>query len=428
MQVKRDNPSETKAKLQITADQEELDLIKQAVLAKLGQNVKVQGFRPGKAPLNLIERQLDQRVFQSEFLEQAVNMLYVEAVQQERLRVVSDPSITVSKFVPFSTLEIEAEVEIIGDIKLPDYKTLKIARPDVKVVAKDVDEVIENLRTQAAEREEVKRACAAGDQVVIDFAGVDAKTKEPINGADSKAYPLLLGSNTFIPGFEENVLGMKAGEEKVFTLTFPKDYGVAALQNKKVEFTVTVTSVQKLTLPKVDDAFAASVGPFKSATELKADIKKQLEAERSQQAERDYENTVLQTIAEKTEVTIPEPLIESEIDRLEEEERRNLVYRGQTWQEHLKQEGITEEAHRERSREGATLRVKAGLVLTELSEREKITVTPEELEVRLQLLKGQYTDPNMQAELNKPEGRREILNRMVTEKTLDKLKTLVSTK
>src|SRR5690606_2381802 len=143
-----------------------------------------------------------------------------------------------------------------------------------------VEEVLDRLAVRDADKAEVQRAAKDGDEVWIDFKGVDAKTKEPVAGADGKDYPLALGSNTFIPGFEPELIGLKAGDEKTFPITFPKDYGVKALQSKKVEFTVTVKKVTEIQKPKLDDTFAAKVGPFKSIDDLKTDIKKQLTAER----------------------------------------------------------------------------------------------------------------------------------------------------
>jgi trigger factor len=196
---------------------------------------------------------------------------------------------------------------------------------------------------------------------------------------------------------------------------------VAALQSKKVSFKVAVKRVQELQESKVDDDFAAKVGPFKTLAELKADIKKQVKAEKQSQADRNYENQLIGKIADKAEVEIPEPLIEDQIKFMEEDERRNLTYRGLTWQEHLDQEGITEEQHRQRQRPDAAARVKAGLVLSEISKLENIRVTPEELEIRLQILRGQYQDPQMQSELDKPENRRDVASRLLSEKTIQKL-------
>lgn len=423
MQVSKTQAEPTKAKLTITADQPALNEVKQAVVAHLAENVKVPGFRPGKAPASLAEKHLDPSLLQSEFLEQAVNRLYVEAVQKEKLRPVMPPQVSVTKFVPFTTLEITVEVDVVGDIKLADYKKIKLTSQPTTVTASDVSGVLNNLRDRAAAKEPVQRAAKQGDEVTIDFEGTDTKTKKPIDGAAGQDYPLVLGSQTFIPGFEDEVIGVKPGGEKKFDLTFPQDYGVKSLQGRQVTFKVTAKQVQELAKPKLDDAFAATVGPFKTLADLKADIKKQLAQEKQQAAKTAFENELLEKIADKSTVAIPDVLIEQELDRLEDEEKRNIAYRGQTWQEHLKAEGLTAEAHREQKRDSAMARIKAGLILGEISEREKITVTPEELEIRLQVLKGQYPDAAMQAELDKPDSRRDIVSRMMAEKTLDTLRT-----
>ncbi|MGH7241740.1 MAG: hypothetical protein ACREGB_05580, partial [Candidatus Saccharimonadales bacterium] len=206
-----------------------------------------------------------------------------------------------------------------------------------------------------------------------------------------------------------------------FDIVFPKDYGTKALQSKKVTFTIGVNKVQELAKPKLDDAFAATVGPFKTLADLKSDIKKQVTAEREQQAQRDYESELLGQIAEKTTAEIPLVLVEEEIDRAEADERQNLVYRGQTWEEHLKEEGVNEQEHRDKQRPAAEARVTAGLVLGEVAELEKISVSKEEVDIRMTLLKGQYNDPAMQAEFDKLEARRDITSRMLTEKTIAKL-------
>jgi len=421
MQVTRKNLSDTKVQLTLVADEAQLQKAKSETLHVLRKDMSVPGFRKGKVPLNLVEKNANPEALQTDFLDRAMNALYVAALDQEKLRPVAQPQVKVKKVVPFTTLEMEVEVEVVGEVKLADYKKVKVAREPVKITDKDIDEVIKQLQTREAEKKDVTRAAKDGDQVVIDFKGVDAETKEPIQGADGKEYPLTLGSNAFIPGFEPELIGLQAGEEKTFVITFPKDYGVAALQNRKVEFTVTAKKVQELVAPKLDEKFAAKVGPFKTVDEMKADIKKQLEGEKQYQADRDFESKILEEVTKNSKVSVPKVLVDEEIDRLEADERQNIVYRGQTWQEHLKGEGVTEEEHREKKREQAERRVKAGLVLAEIAEAEKLDITSEEFDVRLQLLKGQYQDKQMQAELDKPENRREIASRMLTEKTIQKL-------
>jgi trigger factor len=412
----------TKVELTVSVDEETLESVKTEVLGHLAKDhVKIQGFRTGKAPLSLVEKNVDQQLLQSEFLDAALNRAYGQALDEQKLRPVAQPEVKLTKFVPYMTLEFTAEVEVVGDIKLPDYKKISVERKKVEVTAKDVADVLQNLQTRIADKTEVTRVAKDGDELIIDFAGTDANTSEPIQGADGKDYPLVIGSNSFIPGFEENLVDMKAGDEKVFTITFPKDYGVAALQNRKVTFSVTVQKVQEMKQPKLDDEFAAKVGPFKTLAELKADIKKQVTAERETEADRDFQNELLAKIADKTAAEIPDVLIENEIDRMEAEERQNLVYRGQTWEEHLTAEGVTNEEHRERQRDLATTRVKSGLMLAEVAEKEGVTVENAEIETQLSQLKAQYTDPQMQAELDKPETRREIASRIVSEKTIAKL-------
>lgn len=422
MQVKKDYTNPTTVKLVVTADQAELESIKLSVLTRLSKsNVKLQGFRKGKAPLSLVEKQIDPSQLQSDFLETAVNQLYVSAIDQEQVHPVAPPEISITKFVPFTTLEFVANVEAIGKLKLPDYTKIKLAKTPVSVNPEEVAKVLDDLKTRAADKKDVSRAAVDGDQVIIDFEGTDSKTHEPIKGADGKGYPLIIGSNTFIPGFEPHLIGIKAGETKTFDIIFPKDYSVATLQKRAVTFKVTAEKVQEVEVPKLDDAFAAKVGPFKSFTELKDDIKRQLTTEKQQQADAEYQNILLQKIAEKATIEVPKSLVDEEIERQEQQERQNLVYRGQTWEEHLKEEGQTEEGHREKNRPVAELSVKAGLVLSEVAAKEDITVSPDEFKLHLQLLKGQYPDPQMQAELDKTENRRDIMSRMLTEKTIARL-------
>lgn len=425
MQVKRTNLTKTKLKLTVSSDQVTLDNVKAHVLKKLAaSHVKLPGFRAGKAPLSLVEKNVDQNLLQSEFLDEAVNRMYTQTIRAEKIRPVEQPKVSLKKFVPFTLVEFEAEFEAISVIELADYTKIRKKPIPVIVDNKDVDGVISSLRQRMAERREVSRACRDSDEVIIDFNGTDSKN-QPVKGAEGKDYPLVLGSNNFIPGFEPNLVGLKAGQEKTFTIAFPKDYNVAALQSKKVTFKVKIKKVHEVLEPKVDDAFATKAGPFKSLSELKKDIKNQLTIEHQRQADTDFNNDLIKEIVSKSTIEIPDSLIDEEVERAEQAERQNLSYRGQTWQEHLAEEGVSDEEHRKNNRPSAEENVKAGLILSEIAQRENITVSPEELEVRLQLLKGQYSDKTMQAELDKPENHQEIESRLLTEKTIAKIRQYV---
>ncbi len=420
MKITRKDKSPTQVSLVISADQHDLTPIKNHVLGHFADKIKVPGFRVGTAPAALVEKQVDQRALADEFIEHALNQLYTKTVDQEKLRTASKPQVSVKKFVPFTDLEFEVEVEVIGPIKLPDYKKITLAKKSVEITASEISGVIKSLQQRMAERKEVERSAKTGDELIIDFAGKD-KSGKPVAGAEGKDYPLLLGSSAFIPGFEDKLIGAKSDDKKQFTINFPDDYGVAGLRGQPVSFTVEVKKISEVIQPKVDDTFAAKAGPVKTVAELKADIKKQLKAEKQNTVDRQYENELVKKIVDKSDVDVPPGLVDEQIAQAEENEKRDLLARGETWQKHLKAEGITEDQHRRRQRPDAEFRVKASLVLSEVAEQEDVTITPEELEIRIQILKGQYQDPQMQAELDKPENQRGLAGQLMTEKTVAKL-------
>jgi len=419
MRVIREDISPTKIVIKVSAEAADLEPIRRHVLSHF-KNVKVPGFRAGKAPAHLVEQNVSQQAVLDEFMEHALNDLYRRAVENEQVRPISTPDVQLKKFVPYTDLEFEATTEILGPVKLPNYKAIKVSKKQPEVTAKDVDDVIKSLQARFAERTETERPAKLGDELIIDFSGTD-KSGKPVPGADGKDYPLILGSKSFIPGFEEELISLKPGDTKDFEITFPKDYGAQALQNQKVNFKVDVKKILELKEPKADDEMAAKAGPFKTLKELKADIKKQILAERQSQAATEQQNELMRKIAEKTVIEVPESLVQEENLRLEDQEKQNLAYRGQTWQEHLDAEGISEAEHGERHYPEALERVKIGLILSEIADKEGLTVTPEELEIRLQILRGQYQDPQMRAELDKPENQHDIQARLLTEKTLARL-------
>jgi trigger factor len=421
MHIQKTVNSPTQVTLRIQAGEATLLPIKQQIVSVMSKNVKMPGFRNGKAPAALIEKNLDQNQLQTQFLDEAMTQLYALATQQENIRPVTRPDVKILKFVPFSELEFEVTTDVVSEIKLPDYTKVSVKKETPKVTAKDIDDVLESLKKRLAEKKEVTRASKQGDEVIIDFAGVDDKGK-PVNGADGKDYPLTLGSNQFIPGFEDNLVGLKPEGQKTFKLKFPADYGVKVLASKNVTFTVTINKVNEVTEPKVDDEFASKVGPFKTVQELKDDIKVQLSAERERESESTQQNEILKQVVGKTKLEIPQSLIDQQVIYNLDEVRRNLTYRGQTMQEYLEAEGTTEEEFKKKELEPqAVQQIKTSLVLAEIAEKEGLDITKEELDLQVQALKTQYTDPNMQAELDKPENRRDIANRMLSEKTVQKL-------
>lgn len=428
MKITREDKSETEVILNVISDQEEITIARDKVLLKLSKSIKVSGFRQGKVPVSVAEKHLDKSVVDNEIIDELVNTFYFKAIEKEKLRPVSKPSIELKKYVPGSILEIDIKFDVIGNIKLPDYKKLAVKKTTSKVSAAEINEVLERLKAQLAEYKLVKRKAKSGDRVWINFEGFDEKNN-PIDGAKGDDYPLLLGSNTFIPGFEENLVGLKESDEKVFELEFPSDYGVKALQSKKVKFNVKINKVEEANEQKINDNFAKKIGPFASLEDLKKDIKKQLTIEKDNEAQRLFEDELVKNLAKKSKISIPESLINEEITNIEKEFKQNLVYRGETFKDYLLNNNLSEEEFINKELYPSAIeRLTAGLALSSIAEKEQITVSPKDVEDRIELMKKQYaSDSSMLSSLESDDGKRNIVSRMLTEKTIKKLSELNTT-
>lgn len=414
--------SKTEVKLEISADEQQIADVKRQVFNELRKNVKAKGFREGKAPDNIVEQELGAQTVQAEVLNAAVSRLYGMAVTKEKLQTLGKPELKLKKFVPYSELEFEVDVEVVPDIKLADYKKIKVPLKVDEVTDKDVKDVLERLRKSVSDKKEVKRAAAEGDEVWIDFEGKDSKGKE-IRGASGQDYPLNIGSKTFIPGFEEEMTGLKPGDEKEFTLTFPKDYHAKNLAGQKVTFNVKVNKVKSVTLPKLDDEFASKVGPFSSLKDLKSDIKSQIKQERENQAKSKQREEILAKIVEKSNIPTPSKLVEDVAKSIKEEFVQNLSYRGMTFDDYLKQIGQSAEEFNEKEvKPQAEKRAKTSLVLSKIAEEEDITANQQELEQRLELMKSQYKDnQDILREIDSPQSRQDIASQILTEKTIERI-------
>ena len=412
--------SPTSVSVVVVVDTETIRKAKDAAVKQLGRSVKVAGFRKGKVPANLIEKNIDPNALGSETVEYAINYALNDVIARETLRVLDQPKLELTKFVPYDTLEFTATIDILPAIKLGSYKKLKAKKASVKVEKTEIDQVLERMQRGFAEKVAVTRAAHDGDEVVIDFEGKD-KDGVSIEGAKGEAYPLTLGSHTFIPGFEEKIVGHAAGETFDISVTFPKDYHADHLKNAKVTFTVTLTTVNEVKLPSVDDAFAKKSGPFDSAKELRADIERELTAQKEREALDKLKDDLLGELVEKSDVPVPEVLVADQLQSLERDLMQNLMYRGQTMDDYIKMQGYSDKEALTDSelRPMATRRVQAGLVLAELSKAEKIEVTKDELDA--ELAKRKEEAPKMAEQLDSPEARRDLANRVITEKTINRL-------
>lgn len=404
----------------IALDQAELTDAKNNAITNLAKSVKAPGFRKGKAPAKVAEKSLDPNLVANETMEQAINRALNELINQEDLRVLDQPKIEIKKFVPFTTLEFTAEIEVLPFIKLGDYKKLKAKKQAIKVEKAEIDQVIDQIRTSFAERKAVKRAIKNGDEAVIDFVGRD-EAGGLIEGAKGDDYPLTVGSQTFIPGFEEQLVGHKSGEKFDIEVTFPKDYHADHLKNAKVTFAVHIKSVNQVTLPEVDDALAKKAGPFDNAKEFRADIKRELTDQKERQALDQLKDDLLGELVGNSSFPVPQVLVDDQIASLERDMTQNLAYRGQTLEQYMESRGYKDrqELTDKELRPMAERRVQSGLVLAELSKAEKIEVTHDELEA--ELAKRKEEAPSIASQLDTPEARRDLANRVITEKTIERL-------
>lgn len=414
--------SDTKVELTISLGSEELSAAEQVALTKMAGDVKVPGFRKGKVPVSVAAKHVNPAALQEQTLDNALSKAVAEAFMAEKIQALDRPAVDVKKFVPGQELEFTAEVEIIPPVKLGNYKKLKAKRQAVKVEDKEVEEIITRMRENFIEKTEVKRAAKEGDEAVIDFTG--KKDDVPFDGGAAKDFALKLGSGQFIPGFEEGVIGHKAGETFDLKLTFPKDYHAKELAGANVVFTVTLHKVNELSLPEVNDEFAAKCGPFTSVDELKADIKREITAQKEREADEKLKDDLVGELAEASKVALPELLIDDQIRSIEQDLMQNLMYRGLTLDSYLQTQKFTDKDdwRAKEARPAAEKRVKAGLVLAELSKELGVEVSHEELSAQIEAMKQQYgKDPKIAERFNDPNVHRDIANRMITDKTVEKL-------
>lgn len=422
METTRKNLSETKVLLTITVGTKELVAAEQAALKTLTRTVKVPGFRAGKVPAGVAAKHVDPATLQDETLNNALNRAVTEAFIEQKIQPLDRPAVEVKKFVPGETLEFTAEIDIVPKVTLGDYKKLSAKLDTPKVTAKDVDEIIERMRTGFATREEVERAVKDGDEVVIDFVG--KKDDVAFDGGTAQDYTLGIGSNQFIPGFEEAIVGHKLGESFDVDLKFPKDYHSKDLAGTDVTFSVTLKKVLEPKLPEIDDEFAAKAGPFKNVAELKKDIEHEILKQKEREVNEIFKDALITELVEKSKVPTPQILVEDQLRSIEQDFERNLAYQGLDIDSYLRTNKFKdiEEWREKEVRPTATKRVQAGLVLAQLTEEENVTATDAEIDEHVEVHKQQYANnPDALKQFESPEVRRDIANHFITEKTIDHL-------
>lgn len=422
MKVSVKKSSDTKVELTITLDAEDLAIAEQVAITKLARDVKVPGFRKGKTPVAVAEKNVDPNVLQEQVINNSISKAVSTAFTENHIQALDRPQVEIKKFVPGESLEFTAETEVLPEVKLGNYKKLKINKEEVVVTEAEVDEVVERIQKNTAEKKEVKRLAQMGDETIIDFIG--KRDGVAFDGGTGNDYNLTLGSGQFISGFEEGIVGHKSGDKFDLDLKFPDDYNSTDLKGTKVNFSVTLKAVKEVILPELDDKFAAKVSPFKTIAEMKTDVRREITERKEREADEKVKDDLVKQLVSVSKVPIPQILVDDQTKSIEQDFVNSLSYQGLTLDNYFENKGFKskDEWIKKEVHEVAEKRVAAGLVLAELSKQEEIKATVDELDKRVSTFKQQYANnPEALKQFELPEVRNDIANRLLTEKTVDRL-------
>lgn len=420
MKTKFKKLSDSRVEITVTLDAKDLAAAKEHAVEKLAKEIKVEGFRKGKVPAEVAKKFIPENDLNAETIDFAVRSTVIEAFKENEKSPLVLPNVNVTKFVPDEMAEYTATADIIPEVTLGDYKKLGVKLAETKIAEKDIKGVLENIASSFAEKKVVKREAKEGDEVVIDFTG--KKDGKAFDGGSAKDYKLTLGSKTFIPGFEEGIIGHASGDKFDLELTFPKDYGVKDLAGAKTVFEVLVKQVNEVVKPAIDDEIAKKCGPFKTLDELKEDIRKNLAAQTEHQQLEKFKNDLVEALVKKSKVPAPEILIDDQLRMIRDDVTRNAAAQGLEFEDFLKRAGETVENWEKEARKVAEQRVKASLALQTLAVKEKITVADELVNAKIAELREVYKkSPEALKNLKDPNVKMDIKNRLIVEETLNYL-------
>ena len=373
--------------LTIEVGAQEFEAAVEKAYQKMRRKINVPGFRPGKAPRKIIEGMYGAEVFYEEAINIAFPEAYEAAVKEQELQVVGYPAVEVEGQVTKDGFTFKATVPVYPEVTLGQYKGLSAEKEEVKVSASDVDTRLKALADRNTRLVSVDREAKEGDTAVIDFEGfLDGK---PFDGGKGENYSLELGSHTFIPGFEEQVVGMKAGDEKDLHVTFPEDYH-QDLAGKAVVFKVKVHEVKEKEVPAMDDEFAKDVSEFDTLKDLKADLKKKITAEREDTAKRAFEDALMEQAAENITADVPDAMVEAQARQFLDNFKMQLAQQGIKYDEYMKATGMDESKLVEDAKEPALKQVRMDLAMAAIIKEENIDATDEEVEAEFQKMADQY--------------------------------------
>lgn len=373
----------------IEVGREEFEAAIDKVYKKQRGRIAVPGFRKGHAPRKIIEGMYGASVFYEDAINEVYPTAYAQAVEQEKLDTVAYPDVEIVE-VGKDGFSFKALVTVRPEVKLGEYKDLTAAKDEVTVTDEDIDNELKPYIDRATRLVSVDRMANKGDTVVIDFEGFDNGV--PFEGGKAEGHELELGSGSFVPGFEDQLEGMKAGEEKDINITFPEDYQ-ADLAGKPVVFHVKVNEVKAKETPVVDDEFAKDVSEFETLADLRKDLGDKLKERRESQAQSAFESALLEQVVSNMEVEIPDAMVDARADQMVEDYARRIASQGMSFEQYLQMMGLTPVDMKNQAKEGALHQVQVDLALGTIAVAENIEITDEDKEAEYVRLAEQYGMP-----------------------------------
>ena len=412
---KTENKNELKLEFKIEAKKFDEAIMK--VYTKSAKYFNIPGFRKGKAPFNIVERMYGDEIFYEDAFNELVPPIYDKEIEENKLEVVSRPDIHIENMKKGEDLVFTATVQTKPEVVLGQYKGVELKKVEYKVTDEDVNHELEHMQEHNARIITVEdRPVKEKDIAVIDFEGfVDGKAFE---GGKAENHELEIGSNTFIPGFEEQMIGMKAGEEKDINVTFPEDYFSKDLAGKEATFKVKLHEIKEKKLPTLDDEFAKDVSEFDTLNDLKTSIKEKKQAQNDDRAKHETESLAIEAVSNNTPIDIPSGMIETEIDAMIRDLELQLSYQGINLDQYLHMINKTRKEIEDNYKEQAEKNVKSRLVLEAIIKEEKLEASDDEVSAKIKEMATNYG--RKEEELNKNEALKEYLaNNIKTEKAID---------
>ena len=418
MSVKVENTeNKNEVKLSFVVEAEKFEEAMKKVYTKTAKYFNIPGFRKGKAPMQLVERQYGSEIFYEDAFNELVPEVYDAAIKENNVEAVSKPNIDITQMEKGKDLIFTATVQTKPEVKLGKYKGIEIKKIEYNVSEEDINHEIGHMQEKNSRLVSVDdRPVENGDITVIDFEGsVDGV---PFEGGKAEGHELEIGSNTFIPGFEDQIIGMKVDEEKDVKVKFPDEYFSKDLAGKDAIFKIKLHEIKKKELPKLDDEFAKDVSEFDTLEELKNSIKEKIDVENKNKEKYETEEEAIKTVCENTEIDIPSGMIEVEIDNMVKDIEGRLSYQGLKLEQYLQMVGKTEEDMRKEFEDQAKKSVKSRLVLEAVVKAEKLEASEEEVGEKIKEMAKQYNRPEDELLANE-QLRSYIAESMKTEKAIE---------